>query len=575
MPVSVDEFVAVLTNGKVVGKEAVVKRDAAIARSLATLAAEAARLQAAGLESPALAGLQAKLAAQRQAALQAKDNAARYAALEPVLGAALAAAAQARAHADKALAQQAARDRAAAAALAACNGLAGTIDAIRPAALAAPLGAKLADLQNERVTHATVTAVGRLPAATSGLAALLDAAAALAAEVKAVAELARQRQALLDRLDPLLAAAREAVAKGLGSAALQQALAVLEARRQALADAPMPKLQWLLAGAAGLLPELKALTEALTRPPPARPVPMPPAVAATPPSGASPPGAMSPGAAPPGAAPPGAVPTGAVPTGATRPGATQPVPKPPPAPLKSDAPLLAPTAKEEAKLLKTARKAGALQARLQEKVAACLAAAPDGPEAQMIGALDRSVFDARLEDVYTQMLDNGIPMDLLRPGEAVAVFTYTTDDYTNMNRLKLGIPLADKSPEGRPVVQDAAKLQQINAACEAALRKLPAIPGITRRGERSLFPGWDTQYAFPGEFTMPAFWSTSTAQPFDGPITVTVKGESGRNIADFSQYADEAEVLYPPGTCFKVTNREDTLDATGKIVKVAVWVEEI
>ncbi|MNL54330.1 Photox toxin [compost metagenome] len=48
------------------------------------------------------------------------------------------------------------------------------------------------------------------------------------------------------------------------------------------------------------------------------------------------------------------------------------------------------------------------------------------------------------------------------------------------------------------------------------------------------------------------FTSTSTASGFGGNVRVVVNGKSGVDVAGISHYASEAEILFMPGTRFRV-----------------------
>lgn len=51
-----------------------------------------------------------------------------------------------------------------------------------------------------------------------------------------------------------------------------------------------------------------------------------------------------------------------------------------------------------------------------------------------------------------------------------------------------------------------------------------------------------------------AFFSSSATTPFAGNTQMVVRGVSGKDISFLTQIP-EAEVLYPPGTSFRVLNR--------------------
>ncbi len=207
-------------------------------------------------------------------------------------------------------------------------------------------------------------------------------------------------------------------------------------------------------------------------------------------------------------------------------------------------------------------------AKLVHKVQDLVTTNPDGPEAQMQTALGTDnngvdVFKARLMAVYNSPRFQTSPeYNLVTPGEAVAIYTYTTNDYKQMNGY-----LYNKNPldppddpvlnlDLKPPTEDQIKAK--NKQTIDALKKLPAwTGGITRRGDRG-FPGDDAMYADQNTFAIMAFWSTDKKKPFPGKWQMFVDGKTGRNVAMMSAYPKEDEVLFPPGTKFKVSSRDDT-----------------
>ena len=186
--------------------------------------------------------------------------------------------------------------------------------------------------------------------------------------------------------------------------------------------------------------------------------------------------------------------------------------------------------------------------RLLKKVNALIKNDPTGPEAQMKEALTNK-FESRLVQVAVTSEAFGIDNDVLSPGEQVAVFTYTSNDYADMNKALLGI----LKPVG-----DAKKVLDIKCdQAKAALKKLPSYTaGITTRGETE-WPGADKQYVLGNEFTIKQFWSSGVGFKFSGKYLISISGKTGKDVAGFSNYPNESEVLFSPGTKFKVIDRED------------------
>ena len=190
---------------------------------------------------------------------------------------------------------------------------------------------------------------------------------------------------------------------------------------------------------------------------------------------------------------------------------------------------------------------------------------PAGPEARMHDALGKPLFDERLLEAWNTAIAFGSPLtNKLSPGEAVAVFTYTSDDYTKINGTILGYYTPADAEEAR-------KIAIMTEEAKKAIAKLDDYVGETRRGDRPFPPDDDAQYTLHNQFTIRAFWSTGVGFAFPGKWQVTIKGKKGKDVATMSNFPKESEVLFPPGTKFKVTWRDDT-DAPST---VRVWVEEV
>lgn len=184
---------------------------------------------------------------------------------------------------------------------------------------------------------------------------------------------------------------------------------------------------------------------------------------------------------------------------------------------------------------------------LTKKVAQLIADDPDGSEAKMQEALGADVFEERLLSVYNIAKASGSPdIELLSPGEAVAIFSYTGSDYIKMNTL-----LRTGTIEGDDKVKEAT-LVKIEQAVKA-MAKLPVHPVTpSTRGERAWPPDDAVQYTVGNEFAVKTFWSTGVGFDFGGPWRITVHGKSGRNVAPLSNAPGECEVLFAPGTRFRV-----------------------
>ncbi|MFI7577361.1 ADP-ribosyltransferase [Micromonospora sp. NPDC049497] len=143
------------------------------------------------------------------------------------------------------------------------------------------------------------------------------------------------------------------------------------------------------------------------------------------------------------------------------------------------------------------------------------------------------------------------PGRALTDADRVALTDYTGPGYRAMNPF-----LRDP---GRYTPDEAAALQVRADRVSEALAKLPERPGTTYRGGQ--YPDDLLARYEPGQVvTERAFTSTSTdprvAQgAFDGNTVMVISGRNGRDVAPYSEYPDEAEILYDQATNFKVTSK--------------------
>lgn len=111
------------------------------------------------------------------------------------------------------------------------------------------------------------------------------------------------------------------------------------------------------------------------------------------------------------------------------------------------------------------------------------------------------------------------------------------------------------------------KLQPVIEAASSGLTKMVnnAFVGTVYRGAQ-LPAAVSDVYQVGAKVTEKAFTSTSRsfAGKFTGNTMFVIKSKTGRMVHEFSEFASEQEVLFPPGTVFKVMAR--TLD--GKKVKI-------
>jgi hypothetical protein len=183
--------------------------------------------------------------------------------------------------------------------------------------------------------------------------------------------------------------------------------------------------------------------------------------------------------------------------------------------------------------------------KLSPKLEQALIDNPNGPEKEMQDALGEDEFINTMLDVYNIAEAVGAPeIGKLSIGEAVAIYNYTGNKYAEMNGAKLGY-LPAKTPE------DADKLEIMSEQAVKALAKLDAVPVTSKRGE-ARWPDDEATYVEGQNFTVKAFWSTGVGFSFPGEWQITVTGKTGKNVAAMSKHPNEAEVLFPPGTTFKV-----------------------
>jgi hypothetical protein len=172
----------------------------------------------------------------------------------------------------------------------------------------------------------------------------------------------------------------------------------------------------------------------------------------------------------------------------------------------------------------------------------------------------------------------------LTADEAAVLFLYTTNSYKLLNKVLRGIELsqAEKNQMEQWGDLDTCKMMctKMAAVLTMAMEKLPPpFEGITYRAVNMRFvsPAMLKQYQAlePSTFTIEAPMSTSTNGVMDsfileapdvanphgkntnnglGLIIITLGKEwtAGRNLSVFSQYTDESEILFPPGTTFLI-----------------------
>jgi hypothetical protein len=182
---------------------------------------------------------------------------------------------------------------------------------------------------------------------------------------------------------------------------------------------------------------------------------------------------------------------------------------------------------------------------------------PNGPEAVYQRAIpDASPKLAKFRLLAAKGNNVRMPKDLSL-GEVAAITAYTNDTHCKIiNGALNGTPVQGATPEDIEAYKELAKV-----AAEA-LKKLPTYPNETERGEK-LWSGAEERYQVDNEFAIKAFWSTSFGAQFPGLYQITIKPKNkgaGKNVQVLSELPKENEILFPPGTKFRVVTVEGTIE---------------
>ena len=160
----------------------------------------------------------------------------------------------------------------------------------------------------------------------------------------------------------------------------------------------------------------------------------------------------------------------------------------------------------------------------------------------------------------------------VRQSEVDAIFGYSLGEYQDYNTILRGY-------EGAPS-SFGPRMQQQYDLVVSGLRKLPEHSGPTYRGA-DLSPDQLLKYkqAFQGgeRISDSGFISTTQSSsrlnnyintdPSKIPVKMEVRGRSGRDISSISNYPQEQEVLFMPGTKFKVIEYTETPDGVSLILE--------
>jgi hypothetical protein len=131
----------------------------------------------------------------------------------------------------------------------------------------------------------------------------------------------------------------------------------------------------------------------------------------------------------------------------------------------------------------------------------------------------------------------GVPDEQL-----IAIRGYTSDDYAILNKA-----LREKD------VKELARLKPYIESATGGLKQFPSYTGTVLRGESGTianYLGKEGQVV-----TFDAFTSTDKVRAFSGDVELAIESRTGKEIDLISQYkGTETEVLFPPGSQFKILN---------------------
>lgn len=145
------------------------------------------------------------------------------------------------------------------------------------------------------------------------------------------------------------------------------------------------------------------------------------------------------------------------------------------------------------------------------------------------------------------------PRSRLTAAQRRALHHYTTIEGVEEMNAYLRRP-ADAPPERR------ARLRRLVDDAAAGLAALPRFAGVAYRGTSlpaAQLPRWRPGVVVADRGFASASASASVAEAFrgGGNAFLTIVGRGGADIRALSSFAHEAEVLFPPGTRFRVVDR--------------------
>ncbi|MDH2068765.1 PAAR domain-containing protein [Pantoea sp. GD03673] len=180
-------------------------------------------------------------------------------------------------------------------------------------------------------------------------------------------------------------------------------------------------------------------------------------------------------------------------------------------------------------------------------------AEPVVPKMPLSEAVGKSTAERWISEGRSNAIKNDIETSkVLTDDQIGALYGYTTNEgYSAIN------------PALRGTAELTPQLEAFAAHATEGLQRLPAYTAETKRGIFSLPESVLNKNQIGNVVSDAGFMSTSAKEPFMGSISINVKGVSGKDISFLSEFPNEAEVLYPPGTKFKVIDR---VDSDGKVI---------
>jgi len=156
------------------------------------------------------------------------------------------------------------------------------------------------------------------------------------------------------------------------------------------------------------------------------------------------------------------------------------------------------------------------------------------------------------ELITNNVLDIGNPSGLSRD-ERVAVLSYTYSTYDTVNSILRERQDARQSSKTADDVEAIAPYVEV---LNAALDKLPPYKGTVLRTTSSMPSKILAEHQVGSTVTYPAYTSTSMERRLGAKYNFTIRSETGADLGGYASNTNEQEVLFKPGTRFRITKRE-------------------